>query len=157
MKPVYFNGTNGLKRGKLFFILFSGGYSTELANYFKSCWKHWAETRKPGFRSTHELEKVWQWILLDQYLLSEARYIVKSKSGIRSERKGEEGFCYVIPSSAWKRGCRVHHIFLLLFLHPYQHLRSKYPVSSKYFLHWFNFTIKRRRATRKILTKPLKI
>ena len=49
-----------------------------------------AETGKSGFRSTHELEKVCQWILLDQYLLSKARYVVKLKGGIRSEIK--EGF-----------------------------------------------------------------
>ena len=65
-----------------------------------------AEIGKSGFRSIHELEKVWQWILLDQYLLSKARYAVKSKSGMRSERK-EGFFAYVIPSPAWKEvvGC----------------------------------------------------
>ena len=30
------NGTNGLMRGKLFFISFSGGCFTEIATYFKS-------------------------------------------------------------------------------------------------------------------------
>ena len=71
------------------------------------------EIGKSGFRSIHELEKVWQWILLDQYLLSKARYVVKSKSGMRSERK--EGFLLRHPFVGVKRGCRVHDICLLIF------------------------------------------
>ena len=35
------SGTNGPTRGKLFFVLFSGGRFTEVATYSKSYWKHW--------------------------------------------------------------------------------------------------------------------
>ena len=47
-----------------------------------------AETGNLAFRSTHELEKVRYRILLEQCLLSKARYVVKWKSGIRSEING---------------------------------------------------------------------
>ena len=47
-----------------------------------------AETGNLAFRSTHELEKVRHRILLEQCLLSKARYVVKWKSGIRSEING---------------------------------------------------------------------
>ena len=40
------SGTNGLRSGKLFFILFSGGCFTELATYFKSYWKHWTRWKQ---------------------------------------------------------------------------------------------------------------
>ena len=47
-----------------------------------------AETRKSEFRSTHRLEKVRHRILLEQCLLSKALYVIKWKSGIRSEING---------------------------------------------------------------------
>ena len=47
-----------------------------------------AETRNSAFRSTHELEKATHRILLEQCLLSKAQYVVKWKSGIRSEING---------------------------------------------------------------------
>ena len=47
-----------------------------------------AETGNSAFRSTHELGKVRHRIALDQCLLSTARYVVKWKSGIRSEING---------------------------------------------------------------------
>ena len=142
-------------QGRKLSLLFSCRQSPSLRVLFE-----WAvaETRKSGFCSTNELKKVWWWILLDQYLLSKARYVVQSKSDKRSEKNG---FRYATPSSAWKRGCRAHDICLFLFLHLYQHLRSKYRVSSKYFLHRLNFTIKRHQVTyhvtRKILKRPSKI
>ena len=47
-----------------------------------------AETGNSVFRSTHELEKVGHRILLEQCLLSTARYVVKWKSGIQSKING---------------------------------------------------------------------
>ena len=47
-----------------------------------------AGTGNSAFCSTHELEKVRHRILLEQYLLSKALYVVKWKSGIRSEING---------------------------------------------------------------------
>ena len=47
-----------------------------------------AETGNSTFRSTQELEKVRHRIVLEQCLLSTAQYVVKWKSGIRSEING---------------------------------------------------------------------
>ena len=44
-----------------------------------------AETGNSAFRSTHELEMVRHRIVSEQCLLSKPRYVVKWKSGIRSE------------------------------------------------------------------------
>ena len=47
-----------------------------------------AETGNSAFRSPHELKKVRHPIVSEQYLLSKAQYVVKWKSGIRSEING---------------------------------------------------------------------
>ena len=46
-----------------------------------------AETRKFDFRSTHEVEKVWQRILVEQYLYYKIWDVVVSNCGIWAEIK----------------------------------------------------------------------
>lgn len=62
-------------------------YLIRWLNSYFVCNSQVAETGKSGFRSGHELEKVLTVDFSDQYLLSKAHYVVKSKSGVRSERK----------------------------------------------------------------------
>ena len=92
-----------------------GSVTTWLSLWFCPC-SPVAETEKSGFRSTHELEKVWQLILLDQYLLSNVHYVVKSKSGIRSERKG--GFSTLPLRRGENEVVKCMTFCLLLFLTP---------------------------------------
>ena len=105
-----------------------GSVTTWLSLWFCPC-SPVAETGKSGFRSTHELEKVWQLILLDQYLLSNVHYVVKSKSGIRTERR--KGFSTLPLRRGENEVVKCMTFCLLLFLTPLSTFAVQIP--SKFF------------------------
>ena len=61
-----------------------------------------ARPNKNWFRSTHPTEKVWQLILIDQYLLFKIRYYVVPNCGTSSELNGAHPLKLKCPKPLWK-------------------------------------------------------